>query len=182
MASPHIAGLTAYYLSLYPSGEFAPTVEDYEVAGVPYPAAEAEESTGRSLFQIGSQFVFGKKPQVTGGFKPLDPKVLKTAMLRLSTKNVLDVSRSLPMPDRVEQYTDESVLTQDISSDTPNLLAFNNFTTSATKAVEDEPEEIFYAQPIYEKGQDMVNNAVEELEDMIEEMLEGAEEQWFSKQ
>jgi len=160
MASPHIAGLTAYYLSLYPSGEFAPTVEDYEAAGVPYPAANEEQSTGRSLFQIGSQFVFGKKPQVTGGHKPLDPKVLKNAMLRLSTKNALD----------------------DISSDTPNLLAFNNFTASSTKAiVDDEPEEIFHAQPIYEKGQDMVNNAVEELEEMIEEILEGAEEQWFSK-
>lgn len=84
-ASPHIAGLAAYLLSLYPE-TFVPTAEDWSV----------EESTPervQSLYQSGRQFVFGKVNEWTGvSFvaphkspkkdKTLSPAVLKSAMIR----------------------------------------------------------------------------------------------------
>ena len=98
MAAPHIAGLTAYYLSLYPLGGFSPSEEDYKMAGVPLPAESAQsEDSDRSLFSKGRQVIFGglfgqqKQPSA---LKVLDPRVLKQTMLRLSTKNILSVSES----------------------------------------------------------------------------------------
>lgn len=161
MASPHIAGLAAYYLSLYPSGGFAPSAEDYMAAGVPMPGSEEEreldEGKSRSIFNFGKQLVFGKPfgaKKTSSGQKPLDPKVLKAAMLRLSTRNVLT----------------------DIPAATPNYLAFNNYTSSSSKQEpsatgEELEEQLFHAQPIYEKGQDMASNVMDELEDMIEGIL-----------
>ena len=101
MASPHIAGLAAYYLSLYSTGTFVPSVEDYKMAGVLVPDTEEDHLTKesqKSVFSKGRQLVFGglfgAKVQPTL-LKVLDPRVLKQAMLRLSTKNILTVSISM---------------------------------------------------------------------------------------
>ncbi|KAK9899261.1 hypothetical protein P389DRAFT_141798 [Cystobasidium minutum MCA 4210] len=151
MATPHIAGLTAYYLSLYPSGQFSPSAEDYAAAGVPVPGSAEErelEERERSLIDKGRQLVFGdlfgkaaRKPTIAGQ-KPLDPKVLKKAMLRLATKGALS------------QLPDDG---------TPNLLAFNNYTKSSTKM----EEEMVFIQPIEEKVEEAIHN----LEEMVEEIL-----------
>lgn len=175
-ASPHIAGLTAYYLSLYGSGDFAPSQADYEAAGVAMPGSAEEES---SLFSKGRQLVFngifgGAKKE--GSSKPLDPKVLKAAMLRLSTRDVLT---GIP------------------SDGTPNKLAFNNFTTSGksldlakidftklpevdAEIVEEDVEEdlentLVHYQPIFDKGEAMVEDAkvtLERIEELIEEVIQ----------
>lgn len=164
-ASPHIAGLTAYYLSLYGSGAFAPTQADYEAAGIAMPGSAGDKSEGSSLFSKGQQLVFSGifgPTKKEGSDKPLDPKVLKAAMLRLSTKNVLT---GIP------------------SDGTPNYLAFNNFTTSAksTEAhhlpevdvVEEDLENtLAHYQPIFDKGEAMVENTLERIEELIEEVIQ----------
>ncbi len=97
MATPHIAGLTAYYLSLYPTGGFSPSEEDYKIAGVPFPGSEEdilEQQKDRSLFSKGRQLVIGGllgANEPSSAFKSLNPKVLKQTMLRLSTKDILTV-------------------------------------------------------------------------------------------
>lgn len=50
-----------------------------------------------------------RKSTVMGSDKPLSPKALKNAMIKLSSKGILT----------------------DISADTPNLLVYNNFTSSS---------------------------------------------------
>ncbi|CAD6568831.1 MAG: serine protease [Cyphobasidiales sp. Tagirdzhanova-0007] len=155
MAAPHIAGLTAYYLSLYPLGGFSPSEEDYKMAGVPLPAESAQsEDSDRSLFSKGRQVIFGglfgqqKQPSA---LKVLDPRVLKQTMLRLSTKNILS---QIP------------------ADGTPNYLAFNNYTSPSSKA-EDEAvvEEMFHALPIFEESEAVVEDAFEQLEEMIERVI-----------
>lgn len=169
LASPHIAGLTAYYLSLYGSGEFAPTQADYEAAGLAYPGT-VEEISARSLeglFSRGRQLIFGsggKKAEYAGAAaKPLDPLVLKKAMIRLSTKDAL---AGLP------------------NDGTPNYLAFNNFTTSSKSSSapaaarieeiteQDLEEEMVHFQPVFDKGEAMVQDTWEILEEIVEEMVE----------
>lgn len=157
MATPHIAGLTAYYLSLYPSGQFAPSAEDYAAAGVPVPGSAEErelEEKERSFIDKGRQLVFGglfgkssasRKPTIAGQ-KPLDPKVLKKAMLRLATKGALS---QLP------------------NDGTPNLLAFNNYTKSSTKMEQLEEDIVFSIQPVEEKVEEAIHN----LEEMVEKVL-----------
>ncbi|KEI36182.1 uncharacterized protein L969DRAFT_104740 [Mixia osmundae IAM 14324] len=102
MASPHIAGLAAYFLSLYPT-TFSPTAEDFAAAGVPMPAeakafheaAETIELFSFGTWQRSSQVIMdrlrsyaGRKATATVA-KPLDPKVLKKSMERLATKGAL---------------------------------------------------------------------------------------------
>jgi len=154
MASPHVAGLAAYYLSLYGvKGGFAPEEVDYETAGVPYPGSieeQQEEARSRSLFQKG-QLVFGGllgKKYTAPTVKPLDPRVLKQTMLRLSTKGAL---------------------TQ-VDSSTPNLLIFNNYTNGVQFAEEDE--ELLHAQPIMLKAEEVLEHAVEEFEEMVAQLVE----------
>ena len=174
-ASPHIAGLTAYYLSLYGTGEFAPTHADYEAAGLAYPGS-VEEVSARSLeglFSRGRQLIFGsggKKAEYAGAAaKPLDPLVLKKAMIRLSTKDAL---AGLP------------------NDGTPNYLAFNNFTSSSSSSSsksasapaaarieeitpeQDLEEEMVHFQPVFDKGEAMVQDTWEMLEEIVEEMVE----------
>jgi cerevisin len=110
MASPHIAGLAAYYLSLYPHS-FTPKAEDYEAAGVPVPKAEAdvldivEQMIDLPAFlDNGKQLVFerirvwsgiGKSKAVAPTPKKpatLNPKVLKKAMVRIASEGILTVS------------------------------------------------------------------------------------------
>lgn len=98
------SGALAYFLSLYPDN-FQPTDEDYAVAGVPKPSADSFEEKVAALFsgdvwRKGSQFVFGGLRQWSGKTlapvpkpkAPLDPAVLKAALLRIATKDVLTVS------------------------------------------------------------------------------------------
>ena len=167
-ASPHIAGLTAYYLSLYGSGDFAPSKADYEAAGVAMPGSAEEEAEQSSLFNKGRQLVFsgifGGSAKKEGSSKPLDPKVLKAAMLRLSTKNVLT---GIP------------------SDGTPNYLAFNNFTVTGKAdsyrlpeidiVEEDLEETLVHYQPVFDKGEAMVEDAkmtLEKIEELIEEVIQ----------
>jgi len=120
MASPHICGLGAYFLSLYPTS-FAPTAEDYLLAGEAVPFhLSANRDSSLSAISWPSQFVFGKLREWTGfGSAPaktakkshdhtVTPKVLKQAIVRLSTKGILE----------------------DLPAQTVNLLAFNNYTSS----------------------------------------------------
>lgn len=88
-----MCGLAAYFLSLYPAG-FNAGSEDFSEASY-------EEILGApsSYLRQGSQFVMGKvqqltggRPATTGGDKPLSPKALKKALLRLATKGSLTVS------------------------------------------------------------------------------------------
>jgi cerevisin len=114
MASPHIAGLAAYYLSLYPHA-FTPTAEDYAAAGVPMPKAEADVFDiveqmidTPSFLDNGKQLIFERIRVWTGFGKSkvlaptpknpthIDPKVLKKAMIRLATEGILTVSVAAP--------------------------------------------------------------------------------------
>jgi len=124
MASPHVAGLAAYFLSLYPT-TFVPTAADYITAGETDPAylqSEIEVSSYDFITRPG-QMIFGKLREWTGFApskqKPLPPpapkhpktilpKVLKQAMIRVATSGILT----------------------DLPASTPNKLIFNNFTTS----------------------------------------------------
>lgn len=119
MASPHVAGLLAYLLSLYPSKVFNPEL--------------TPDLTPESLLSIQAHVSFGDVYKVAHSALPgwlssflppprlvedvvapipdeptLTPLQLKKALLALSTKNVLS---SLP-------------------DETPNLLVFNNATSS----------------------------------------------------
>ncbi|KAK4058173.1 proteinase B [Microbotryomycetes sp. JL221] len=100
MASPHVAGLAAYFLSLYPDSF---NVETQEFVDTP-----------KTSF-IGSAqafFGFGEQTRVESRFvgdKPLSPRALKKAIQKVATKNAIT-----------------GVLPQG----TPNILIFNNYTTS----------------------------------------------------
>ncbi|KAH8922782.1 hypothetical protein BT69DRAFT_1350608 [Atractiella rhizophila] len=113
MASPHVAGLVAYFLSVYPE-KFSPSAEDFEDSVYD---AILHPSFG-SPFQWAKDFVlslFGPHLNILVGreeklapvpIKELSPKVLKNVLLKLSTKDALS---GLP-------------------ANTPNLLIYNNFT------------------------------------------------------
>ena len=82
MASPHVAGAAAYYLSLYPSAFNLNTNE-----------LKAEES----FLQQSAQIVFGMVKDLTG-FAPVPRKdheltgeELKAILIKYATKNVLTV-------------------------------------------------------------------------------------------
>ena len=170
MATPHIAGLTAYFLSLYGS-EFQPSEADFAAAGVPFPgsaeeamAEAAKESGFNGLWDAGRQLVFGGSGQKKSksGYKPLSPLVLKKTMLRLSTRDALS----------------------QVPSDTPNYLAFNNFTAPPTNFVteieENFEEELAHFIPVFDKGEAMIEDALESLEHTIEEVFREEVEAWHA--
>lgn len=130
MASPHVAGALAYYLSLYPDN-FQPTEADYLSAGLPVPttasstsftSAVASDNMIEIIYKVhrGGQVVVGKLVEyISSPFSssssrrtlgdspaPIDPKVLKAAVIRIGTQGVLK-----GLPDK-----------------TVNVLLFNNFT------------------------------------------------------
>ena len=97
MASPHVAGLAAYFLSLYPTS-FNPLV------------AESVAEDDMSFLQRSAQFVFGSavadefNSKARQGLalvplppkdKLLTPKALKSAMIKVGSKGMLTVSTSL---------------------------------------------------------------------------------------
>lgn len=105
MATPHIAGLLAYYLSIYASPSFSPSAA---VAGVEATLLEKAVSLLPAYVQAflpGSAVSFAPTPK-----KPITPAELKKALLKLATVDVL---------------------TGELPAGTPNLLAFNNYTTKA---------------------------------------------------
>lgn len=112
MASPHVAGLAAYFLSLYPES-FNPTSEEFEESVYsPFTfSSSSGDSTTSSYF---NQLVIGNLKRFTsvgvwvgkvqhwtgmgrevtvapipGKDLPLSPKDLKKAMLKLCTKDAL---------------------------------------------------------------------------------------------
>jgi len=112
MASPHVAGLLAYLLSIYPSTTFNPVVKEIF----------SEESPSQlpfitSLFAAANaampRWAASFLPAVAEAFAPVPPKVLtplqlKKALIALSSSGLLS-----GLPDK-----------------TPNLLIFNNATSS----------------------------------------------------
>ncbi|KAJ6491648.1 peptidase S8/S53 domain-containing protein [Mycena vitilis] len=113
MASPHTAGMLAYLLSLYPSKKFDPKLESL----VASPALDL----GRSMY-VAAQAAL---PAWVASFLPAPiseevapvpaPGKITTAQLK---KALLALSSS-------------NTLTGDIGKGSPNLLIFNNFTTTA---------------------------------------------------
>ncbi|KAK0486483.1 peptidase S8/S53 domain-containing protein [Armillaria novae-zelandiae] len=117
MASPHVAGLLAYYLSLYPHQTFDPAVQsDFVPADL-----QSQSHFSSSIYAIArSAFPrwisnFLPMPEIIEAIvaptpKPgyLSPKQMKTAVLSLASEGLLD----------------------DIPGQTPNLLVFNNATTA----------------------------------------------------
>jgi cerevisin len=125
MASPHVAGLAAYFLSLYPTS-FQPT--EFELVD--------EDLT---FLQRSAQFVFGTSAdefanKARQGLalapipKLLTPKALKSAMIKVGSKGLLTVSAT-SISDRDISLTSSTL--QDMPAGTPNILIFNNFTSSA---------------------------------------------------
>jgi len=115
MASPHVAGLLAYFLSLYPSKEFNPTID----------ALQSSPSLSRAhdCFTSTYALIRASLPSWVGELLPsvplvemlapipqpriLSPAQLKVAVLKLASRDIL----------------------QDLPVKTPNLLVFNNAST-----------------------------------------------------
>ncbi|THH08936.1 hypothetical protein EW146_g8829 [Bondarzewia mesenterica] len=118
MASPHTAGLLAYLLSIYPSTTFNPSLSSL----VPEELNTARPFGGSfsGLYEMAYNCVPGwaagflppprlvevMSGEETSEYKTLSPAQLKSALVALSSKNLL----------------------QEIPSDTVNLLIFNNAT------------------------------------------------------
>jgi cerevisin len=112
MASPHVAGLLAYFLSLYPSKEFNPTISAAEIAvsRAHRCLASAYALTRASLPSWAIEFL--PSPALVDAIAPipkprvLSPAQLKAAVLKLASKGLLE----------------------DLPALTPNILVFNNAT------------------------------------------------------
>jgi cerevisin len=112
MASPHVAGLLAYLLSIYPSTTFNPAINEIFSEMVP-----SQRPFITSLF-VGANAAFPKwaasfLPAVAEAIAPVPPKVLTPVQLK---KAVLALS--------------SPGLLSDLPPKTPNLLVFNNATSS----------------------------------------------------
>ena len=110
MATPHVAGLMAYLLSIYPSTEFDPRFSSSDKSWL--------SSTYYTLYSALPDFMTSIVPAPAAPFgldapvselATLSPERLKRAILKLSSHNRL----------------------QRVPSDTPNLLIFNNASHSA---------------------------------------------------
>ncbi|KAK7036506.1 proteinase B [Paramarasmius palmivorus] len=116
MASPHVAGLLAYFISLYPSGTFNPSLPD----DLRVDLSAQKTFSAASLYSIAHaslpRFVASFLPDPSlfeDATAPIPPKALtaaqlKRALVALSTKGALS----------------------DLPADTVNLLIFNNATTA----------------------------------------------------
>ncbi|RDB25302.1 Subtilisin-like serine protease pepC [Hypsizygus marmoreus] len=119
MASPHTAGLLAYLLSIYPSSQFDPTFdEDFNLLSLTspqrafsssvYAVAHAALPSWVSSFLPPPKLVESITAPIPGKPKTLSPPQLKQALVKLSSKGLLD----------------------DLPANTVNLLIFNNATTA----------------------------------------------------
>lgn len=88
MASPHVAGLAAYFLSLYPTG-FSAATGDFSDAAYAQVLGNALPST--SFVAKAGQFVFGliEKVAPIPPKEGLTPKALKKALLKVSSSGKL---------------------------------------------------------------------------------------------
>ena len=116
MASPHTAGLLAYLLSIYPSTTFNPATASLlpEELNAQRPFTGSFTRLYQSIYNIMPRWVGGFLPSprlvdaiTAPAYKPLSPQALKTALIGLSSKNLL----------------------KEIPADTVNLLVFNNYTS-----------------------------------------------------
>jgi len=126
MASPHVAGLLAYLLSIYPSVTFDPSVSSLVPDTAAYPLGAAGAAATSSFFAV----VHANLPNWVSTFLPapqatlavpsdavapipitLSPAQLKAAILELSSPGLLT----------------------DIPAKTINLLVFNNATQAYGK-------------------------------------------------
>jgi cerevisin len=124
MACPHTAGILAYLLSIYPSVKFDPSLADLDMIPQPLtpPSTSAPSLTSvyASVYSVLPSWVgtFLPPPMLVaavageddeaGEWKTLTPSQLKVALIKLSSKGLLS----------------------DLPDQTPNLLIFNNFTSS----------------------------------------------------
>lgn len=114
MASPHVAGLAAYFLSLYDTS-FNPETEEFNEDIYARLAGES------SYLRLGTQMFGGKMAQWAGRLtaptpkqpKPLTPAALKKSIERVATKGAI---------------------TDVLPAGTPNLLIYNNYSSSAFAA------------------------------------------------
>ena len=111
MASPHVAGLTAYLLSIYPSATFNPTVDSaltdlndgYTYASI-YAFAYTALPRWIAEYLPPPQFF---APLPSDDVNILSPKALKQALIDLSSKGIII----------------------DVGKDSRNRLVFNNATS-----------------------------------------------------
>ncbi|KAF8320425.1 hypothetical protein DL93DRAFT_2164038 [Clavulina sp. PMI_390] len=121
MASPHVAGLIAYLLSLYPTEKFNPAVDVAPFLTVPAPTtlesvlSSSSNPTFSALLSLAKAILPASffSPELSAEMlapipSPISPKQMKQALILLSSPNVL----------------------KDVGEGSPNLLVFNNFTSS----------------------------------------------------
>lgn len=115
MASPHVCGLLAYLLSIYGTETFPAIGKDLD---------ESLAATGPSIISTAYAQAYAMLPSLAQAVLPkpellpvppkndtLTPTMLKEALLKLATSGKLS----------------------DLPSETPNLLAYNNATSSQSK-------------------------------------------------
>ncbi|TFK74715.1 hypothetical protein BDN72DRAFT_854009 [Pluteus cervinus] len=112
MASPHVAGLLAYLLSIYPSQTFNPAVDAIFAESAP-----AQSPFLASFFAVANaalpRWASALLPVIAEAVAPVPPKTLtplqlKNALIALSSRGLLS----------------------DLPGKTPNLLVFNNATVA----------------------------------------------------
>ena len=117
MASPHVAGLLAYLLSIYPSEEFNPILEagDYPV--------------------ITTQLVEGSFNSIYAKTRSALPSWISALLPSPSMMNIIGNVGPIEQPTITGAQLKKAVialagreLLSDIPEDTPNLLVFNNAT------------------------------------------------------
>lgn len=108
MASPHIAGLAAYFLSIYPEKLDLASLGVYDDEHEEFVASNGQAYDLGQYFSWNSvqsqgQLAFGKFKEAVGyggpgrsndGVQPLSTRMLKKAMIKMSTSGVLSVSFS----------------------------------------------------------------------------------------
>jgi len=123
MASPHVAGVLAYLLSIYPSVLFDPSVapEVAEAFGIPT-LAVADQSPFATMYTV----VHAALPRFIANFVPSPAMLTATAPVppknpTLSARQLKKATLALSTPD---------VILGKLPAGTPNLLVFNNATTA----------------------------------------------------
>lgn len=102
MASPHVAGLAAYFLSLYPT-TFQPTEVELIDEDLSFLQRSAQYVFGTVANEFNSKARQGLAlAPIPPKEKLLTPKALKSAMIKVGSKGLLTVSRdslSIERPD-----------------------------------------------------------------------------------
>ncbi|SGY34441.1 BQ5605_C002g01631 [Microbotryum silenes-dioicae] len=114
MASPHVAGLAAYFLSLYPDG-FNIQEDDFSSESYEQVSGTAQMVLGRISNWRASIRKSGASAEAA---QPLSPAALKKALVKVGSTGLLSDANKAPMP-----------------AGSPNILIFNNY-TSSTSALE----------------------------------------------